>query len=348
MKRAFKVGEKVLLWNLRRADRKGGKMSVAWLGPYTVAEVFPNSVYSVTSLSGVTLKHKVHGANLKPYITRTHQKEVLHENEEEMNTDISDDRHTNHKEDKCTDGSDFEMNHTNRSDFEMNHTNGSDFEMNHTNHHNCQNKSATNNSEQEPGEASSPSPTVLGEDPGLRLRFVPTNAKWREMQCKKLGLGRPQKMKARRRKESLGQPLETEKIIGDGNCFFRAVSKEITGSQSLHTKIREAIIEVFHDEKRKEHLRRYCGTDTNDYLIKTKMAQNGIWATDVEIMATAMLLNTTINVYTQTGQSKSWFPYEPFTQTQKQNGEMIYFTNLCSHFERVLRVDHSHHMKTQF
>ena len=45
-KRAFEIGEKVLLYNLRRADRKGGKQQDVWDGPYTVAKIFNNGNYT--------------------------------------------------------------------------------------------------------------------------------------------------------------------------------------------------------------------------------------------------------------------------------------------------------------
>ena len=51
-KKAFKSGEKVLLYNLRRADRKGGKQVDRWDGPYTVVEVFNNGNYSLRNESG--------------------------------------------------------------------------------------------------------------------------------------------------------------------------------------------------------------------------------------------------------------------------------------------------------
>jgi len=40
----------------------------------------------------------------------------------------------------------------------------------------------------------------------------------------------------------LGVPCKKEKIVGDGNCFFRAVSQAISGTQKNHRKIRVAVV----------------------------------------------------------------------------------------------------------
>ena len=40
----MKVGDLILLSNNKRKDRKGGKFSFAWLGPYIVSEITPKLV----------------------------------------------------------------------------------------------------------------------------------------------------------------------------------------------------------------------------------------------------------------------------------------------------------------
>ena len=40
----IKVGDLILLSNNKRKDRKGGKSSFAWLGPYIVSEITPKVV----------------------------------------------------------------------------------------------------------------------------------------------------------------------------------------------------------------------------------------------------------------------------------------------------------------
>lgn len=59
-----KAGDNVYLRNLRRDDRKGGKITMPWLGPYTVMEVFENKTCRLRGQKG-NLKKKQHLSNLK-------------------------------------------------------------------------------------------------------------------------------------------------------------------------------------------------------------------------------------------------------------------------------------------
>ena len=40
-------------------------------------------------------------------------------------------------------------------------------------------------------------------------------------------------------------PHVCDKIIGDGNCLFRALSKAVTGSQINHMQLRKAIVNFY-------------------------------------------------------------------------------------------------------
>ncbi|XP_076030966.1 uncharacterized protein LOC143019154 [Oratosquilla oratoria] len=65
------VGDKVLWYNLRRADRKGGKQTDPWDGPYEVAQVCEKVLYYLINVStNIPLKNKVNGCNLKPFLER--------------------------------------------------------------------------------------------------------------------------------------------------------------------------------------------------------------------------------------------------------------------------------------
>lgn len=54
----LKPGDRVLLKNLRRADRKGGKSALPWMGPYSIGEVFDNNTCSLVSETGVLAKRQ--------------------------------------------------------------------------------------------------------------------------------------------------------------------------------------------------------------------------------------------------------------------------------------------------
>ena len=61
------------------------------------------------------------------------------------------------------------------------------------------------------------------------------------------------------------------------------------------------------------------------YLESNRMADDGTWATDVEMLAMATLLQTTIFVYTQLQNHKKWLPYQPLfhiSSVQKFEGHL--------------------------
>ncbi len=72
------MGNKVLRYNLRRADRKGGKQTDPWDGPYEVAQVCEKGLYSLIHPSTkVSLRTKVNGYNLKPFFERQTETSAL-------------------------------------------------------------------------------------------------------------------------------------------------------------------------------------------------------------------------------------------------------------------------------
>ena len=58
----------MLLENKRRHERKGGKFSYRWLGPYNVKALIKNDLASLGSSKGIALKKKYNSALLKLYI----------------------------------------------------------------------------------------------------------------------------------------------------------------------------------------------------------------------------------------------------------------------------------------
>ena len=57
----------IILCNNKRKDRKGGKFSFAWLGPYVVSEITPKGVTTLKKLDGEILKAKYNLSKLKLY-----------------------------------------------------------------------------------------------------------------------------------------------------------------------------------------------------------------------------------------------------------------------------------------
>jgi hypothetical protein len=107
---------------------------------------------------------------------------------------------------------------------------------------------------------------------------------------------------------AIGQPSKLIPIQGDGNCFFRAISFAITGTQLYHAELRQSLIihflcyqPIFNKLLKNDNVL--------NYLQHNKMAQNGIWATEMEIIGTAHMLSTDLVIYSQYGNHKKWLRY---------------------------------------
>ena len=66
--RTIKIDDKVLVLNDKRQDRKGGKFSYRWIGPYIVKNISPKGVVILQNKNGVPLKKKCNVCKLKPYM----------------------------------------------------------------------------------------------------------------------------------------------------------------------------------------------------------------------------------------------------------------------------------------
>ncbi len=55
----------------------------------------------------------------------------------------------------------------------------------------------------------------------------------------------------------MAEPCETKDIVGDGNCFFRAVAYAVSGSEREHRKLRRAVAThiLQNEEKYVQYLR---------------------------------------------------------------------------------------------
>ncbi len=62
----FKEGDEVLLLNMRKRSRKGGRMEADYTGPYTIEEISGKTA-TLQTPQGVCLKTKYSISHLKPY-----------------------------------------------------------------------------------------------------------------------------------------------------------------------------------------------------------------------------------------------------------------------------------------
>ncbi|KAK0131485.1 hypothetical protein N1851_033809 [Merluccius polli] len=135
---------------------------------------------------------------------------------------------------------------------------------------------------------------VFVADVSKGLQFKPLCGEVVETLCKQLNVDSEKVDLLCSEVGLLGAPCLKEKIIGDGNCFFRAVSQAVCGTHKHHRKIRLAIV---------KHLKANGGifgseySSMEEYLTMSKMAYVGSMATEVEIQAAADFFGVSIFTY---------------------------------------------------
>ena len=128
-------------------------------------------------------------------------------------------------------------------------------------------------------------------------------------------------------------------IRGDGNCFFRALSKVIYGSESSHQELRQAVVDLIEKYPREFEQFLDNGTSVHDHIVS--MRQAGTWGTQVEIYAAATLLQRDIYVLSpdHTGECYRWLLFSPrFSYPEADTYDKCYIT-LChtngNHYDRI-------------
>ena len=124
-------------------------------------------------------------------------------------------------------------------------------------------------------------------------------------------------------------------VIGDGNCFFRALSYQLTGHENDHTNIRRASIEQLLENI--PHYApfvpdNYLGID--DYMIK--MSRNGTYADHLSVFATGRSINQNIIVH-ELGKTPLIIPGSDYIDHQHH----VFYDVQKLHYEVVCQQDGS-------
>ena len=138
-------------------------------------------------------------------------------------------------------------------------------------------------------------------------------------------------------------PLEQEPIEPDGNCFFRALSAVLTGSQSNFAKLRGEIYR-FIGIQGAGFISRYLQVkfseqSPTEYLLRSQMDADHIWATDVELVAVSLMLGVDLFVANYHFNSKNtwreirWYRYH--SNHINFTTPAIYLANFNNHFQPV-------------
>ena len=150
------------------------------------------------------------------------------------------------------------------------------------------------------------------------VNFKPVCTEWQQEMCGRFNFNLTLKRKSRYSHLNPPSPIsidhepqKTIRIRGDGNCFFRTVSHIVSGDQEEHTSVRIAIVRYLRQNPQ-VFLSVLPDSQTMDqYLLQSKMETPRSWATEVEIFATATLLNTPIWIFAPYGKNLRWMKYAP-------------------------------------
>ena len=106
--------------------------------------------------------------------------------------------------------------------------------------------------------------------------------------------------------EIQGQTNVCHEIKRDGNCFFRAISYAISNSECNHFEIRKSVCKYALQERDLlQAVLRPGFESVTSYIQSLSMDREGVWATEFEIVCTALLLHCDIYIYSQ----NKWLKY---------------------------------------
>lgn len=279
---ALKEGDDVLMKNMRRKDRKGGKFSDQWLGPYTIHILQCNGTVTLKTKKGSILLRKANISNLKLFSSK--------DNRTENNSVASD--IDNEEVIGCV------------SKKRSNISNSSDERID----------ASTSDCNSDLGQESLSKHDKRETKKKMKTKsfffqYTPLSNMQASEIAKKLDLRRKGHRMQVMGSKDLGPPNRQHHIRGDGNCFFRAVSYVISGTEDNHSQIRDLVVHRMQTNPLKQCLENYLSTKMATYLDNTGMMMDGVWATDAEILATSFTLGIDIMIYGTHGNDRAWLRF---------------------------------------
>ena len=125
------------------------------------------------------------------------------------------------------------------------------------------------------------------------------------------------------------------KVLGDGNCFFRAISYLLLGQEVKHGVIRARIIDYIMDTNNFDKLRSYIPQhypSCEAYIQGEAMADLTTWVTEVELFACAQLCGKDIVCYSHS----RWLRYPASGNPRKPTRSAFFIANKNgNHFNSV-------------
>ena len=150
------------------------------------------------------------------------------------------------------------------------------------------------------------------------------------------------------------QGRTVDHVLGDGNCLFRSLSVQLTGTQDHHLQLRKLIATFEKTEEVFEKLHK--AINKTPFLSHVQnMKRTCVWGKTVEVIATASLFQVDVYMATEsyTQEHPTWLRYTPRTTATshstklmstispylKPHIEWIEIAHVCrSHFDSIKPV----------
>ena len=140
----------------------------------------------------------------------------------------------------------------------------------------------------------------------IQPAFIPLTANLQKNLCEQLSIPYFETSSELFSGEKAGQPDACYEIDRDGNCFFRAISFAISNTESNHMEVRKSVCNFAMKEKElMQPVLRSEFDSVKSYIETSCMVQDGIWATEFEIVCTSFLLQCDIYTFSET----KWLKY---------------------------------------
>nr|XP_021334689.1 uncharacterized protein LOC110440049 [Danio rerio]XP_021334690.1 uncharacterized protein LOC110440049 [Danio rerio] len=174
---------------------------------------------------------------------------------------------------------------------------------------------------------------------GVSFQFSPLTMQQEKHICLKLNLVHNEKEQYHSDEIEMAEPCQTKSIVGDGNCFFRALTYAMTGNEVEHRKCRLSVVNyILQNEQKYNKFLRHGHSSVPEYIAKSKMRFLGTWATELEIQAACDLIGADIFTYTR----EKWLKFSSSAvlsnrRANLKNGIYLKHVNNC-HYEVVICV----------
>lgn len=131
------------------------------------------------------------------------------------------------------------------------------------------------------------------------------------------------------------RPTSMFPIVGDGNCFYRAISQAISGTEDHYMTIKEKLFQYCH---------RFQALSQRLNVSFERINRDHVYAEEPEIFALATMIETPIYVFTLVGREYAWLRHLPDGDAcrgmnPRQKGIYLHHDVNMEHFQLVTNVE---------